>query len=196
MNIGEIKKDRKFWQRMLREAVFYDGAIDGIRGPKQRTAETKWEAACLGLAQLHGTFDQRSEENILTLLPNAQKVARQWLATVREMAAGMGVQVKIICGTRSYAEQDRLYAKRPRVTNARGGQSWHNFGLAFDFGVFSADGKEYYGEHKCYKVFGQKAAEIEGAEWGGAWKSFKDEPHIQLALYNTVADARNHFERN
>ena len=196
MNIGEIKSDRKFWQRMLRAAGYYDGAIDGIRGPKQRAAEAKWESACLGLAQLYGKYDQRSEENILTLIPAAQKAARLWMGAIQDIAASMGVTVKIICGTRSYAEQDRLYAKRPRVTKARGGQSWHNFGLAWDFGVFSADGKAYYGNHKSYKVFGKIAESIDGTEWGGAWKSFKDEPHIQLALYQTTTEARNDFERN
>lgn len=37
---------------------------------------------------------------------------------------------RLICGLRTYDEQDKLYAKRPRVTNARGGQSMHNFGVA------------------------------------------------------------------
>ena len=195
MNITEIKQDVKSWQRLLRAAGYYSGAIDGIRGPKQRAAETAWESASLGIAQMYGTFDSRSEENILTLLPSAQKVARVWLRDVQEMAAGLGVSVKIICGTRSYAEQDRLYRQRPKVTNAKGGYSWHNFGLAWDFGVFSVDGRSYYGEHEHYKTFGRVASAIEGAEWGGEWASFKDEPHIQLALYKSVSDARKNFER-
>ncbi|SVE43245.1 uncharacterized protein METZ01_LOCUS496099, partial [marine metagenome] len=39
---------------------------------------------------------------------------------------------------RTYAEQDDLYEQGRTepgkiVTNARGGKSWHNFGLAIDF---------------------------------------------------------------
>jgi hypothetical protein len=36
-------------------------------------------------------------------------------------------------GFRSFAEQDALFDQRPKVTNARGGESQHNYGLAFDF---------------------------------------------------------------
>jgi peptidoglycan LD-endopeptidase CwlK len=45
-----------------------------------------------------------------------------------------GIVVKLVCGYRSFEEQNRLYAfgrTKPGciVTNARGGYSWHNFGL-------------------------------------------------------------------
>ncbi|MEZ5017354.1 MAG: M15 family metallopeptidase [Flavipsychrobacter sp.] len=33
---------------------------------------------------------------------------------------------------RTFKEQDALFAKRPKVTNARGGQSFHNYGCAID----------------------------------------------------------------
>lgn len=195
MNIGEIKKDRKFWQRMLRVSGYYSGEIDGIRGPLQRAAEAAWEQTCEFLKRI-GTFDQRSEENIATLLPSAQQMARNWLLAAKEVAHAEGYDVKIICGTRSYAEQDALYKKRPRVTKARGGQSWHNFGLAFDFGVFSADGKDYLEESPMYAKLGKLARQVEQAEWGGDWNDFKDEPHVQLRKYRTLAGAREDFERS
>lgn len=195
MNIGEIKKDRRFWQRMLRVSGYYTGEIDGIRGPLQRAAEAVWEQTCEFLKRI-GTFDQRSEENIATLLPSAQQMAREWLKAAKEAAHAEGYDVKIICGTRSYAEQDALYKKRPRVTKARGGQSWHNFGLAFDFGIFSLDGKEYVEESPLYAVLGKLARQVQNAEWGGDWEDFKDEPHVQLRKYRTLAEAREDFERS
>lgn len=195
MNIGEIKKERKYWQRMLRVAGYYTGEIDGIRGPLQRAAEAAWEQTCDFLKRI-GTFDQRSEENISTLLPSAQQMAREWLKVAKGVAHDEGYDVKIICGTRSYAEQDALYKKRPRVTRARGGQSWHNFGLAFDFGVFSLDGKEYVEESPLYAVLGKLARQVQNAEWGGDWEDFKDEPHVQLRKYRTLAGAREDFERS
>lgn len=195
MNIGEIKKDRRFWQRMLRVSGYYSGEIDGIRGPLQRAAEAAWEQTCEFLKRI-GTFDQRSEENIATLLPSAQQMAREWLKAAKEAAQKEGYDVKIICGTRSYAEQDALYKKRPRVTKARGGQSWHNFGLAFDFGIFSLDGKEYVEESPLYAVLGKLARQVQNAEWGGDWNDFKDEPHVQLRKYRTLAGAREDFERS
>ena len=43
------------------------------------------------------------------------------------------VKMVVTQGLRTFAEQDKLYAQRPKVTNAKGGQSIHNYGLAFDF---------------------------------------------------------------
>lgn len=197
MTTNEMRaREPKFWQRVLRLAGYYKGRIDGIRGVLQESAEFAWQKASLGLAQMEGSFDSRSEENILTLMPPAQKVARQWLAKAKAAAAEQGFDVKIICGTRTYGEQDALYKKRPKVTNSKGGYSWHNFGLAFDFGVFSPDGKKYFGESPLYAELGKLARSIEGAEWGGDWTSFKDEPHIQLRRFKTIKEARTEFERN
>jgi peptidoglycan L-alanyl-D-glutamate endopeptidase CwlK len=196
MNATEMRKEPKFWQRLLREAGYYKFKIDGIRGPRQEAAEFEWERASLGLAQLHGLFDARSEENIRTLIPAAQKVARVWLGQAKEVAARSGLDVKIICGTRTYGEQDALYKKRPKVTNARGGYSWHNFGLAWDFGVFCKDGKQYFEESPLYKELGKLARNVQDAEWGGDWTSFKDEPHVQVRRYASIREARTAFERS
>lgn len=138
------------------------------------------------------TFDDRTEKNIATLLPAAQKAARLFMAAVRGAMIGTGLEVKIISGTRTYAEQNALYAKGrtapgPRVTNARGGYSNHNFGIAFDIGIFR-DGK-YLPESKYYDACGI-LAEGCGLEWGGRWKSFTDKPHFQLRTGLTLAQMR------
>lgn len=121
--------------------------------------------------------DDRSERNIATLHPRVQPIAREF---VRRCVAA-GLDARIICGTRTYAEQDALYEQGrtkpgPIVTKARGGQSNHNFGLAFDIGIF-ASGK-YLGSSPLYKKAGAIGREL-GLEWGGDWK-FVDEPHFQL----------------
>ena len=114
------------------------------------------------------------------------------------MAATMqGYEIKVIEGTRSYARQNDLYAqgrtkKGAKVTNARGGSSWHNFGLACDFGLFR--GKTYLEDGKAYITVGQLAQAIPGLEWGGSWTSLKDYPHVQLKKYSKVAAARAAFE--
>jgi peptidoglycan L-alanyl-D-glutamate endopeptidase CwlK len=122
--------------------------------------------------------DERSEKNIATLKPQVQPLARKLV----EQATAQGINVKVISGHRTYAEQDALYAQgrtKPGkiVTKARGGYSNHNFGLAFDIGIFSADGRTYHGEHKDYKRVGAIGKAL-GLEWGGDWK-FVDEPHFQ-----------------
>lgn len=124
------------------------------------------------------TVDERSEKTIATLLPEVQPLARALV----QKAAVNGITIKIISGHRSYAEQDALYAQGrtapgKKVTNARGGYSNHNFGIAFDVGVFS--GRQYLGESPKYKAVGVLGMEL-GLEWGGKWTSFADEPHFQL----------------
>lgn len=122
--------------------------------------------------------DPRSEKTIATLLPEVQPIAR---ALVQKAALG-GVRVKIISGLRSYEEQDALYAQGRTapgaiVTKVRGGHSNHNFGIAFDVGVF--EGNAYLPESPKYKAVGVIGMDL-GLEWGGNWKTFMDEPHFQL----------------
>src|SRR5207253_9905142 len=99
-----------------------------------------------------------------------------------ESAATIGIAIKIISGTRTFAEQDALYeqgrTKSGRiVTNARGGYSNHNFGIAFDIGVF--EGGRYLDESPAYKAVGAIGMKL-GLEWGGNWKTIQDEPHFQF----------------
>ena len=139
--------------------------------------------------------DERSEKNIKTLNPKLQPLARKLI----EEATAQGIHVKIICGNRTYAEQDALYAQgrsKPGsiVTKAKGGQSMHNVGCAFDIGIFSADGKKYYDESNDYERVG-KIGESLGLTWGGGWK-FVDQPHFQLTEGRDLAELRSAFEKH
>lgn len=122
--------------------------------------------------------DARSETNIATLLPEVRPIAR---ALVHRAAAD-GIRIKVISGLRTYAEQDELYAQGrtrpgPIVTKARGGYSNHNFGIAFDVGVF--EGSRYLQESPKYAAVGALGLEL-GLEWGGNWNSIVDQSHFQL----------------
>lgn len=124
------------------------------------------------------TVDARSEAVIATLLPEVQPIARALV----QKAAAIDIQIKVISGSRTYAEQDALYAKGrtepgDKVTNAKGGYSNHNFGMAFDIGVFS--GNKYLPDSPKYKAVGTLGLEL-GLEWGGNWTSIVDQPHFQL----------------
>ena len=95
--------------------------------------------------------DSRSEKYIATLLPEVQPIARALV----QKAGQNGIRIKVISGLRTYTEQDELYAQGrtttgPKVTNARGGHSNHNFGIAFDIGVF--EGTKYLGESQNTKL--------------------------------------------
>jgi peptidoglycan L-alanyl-D-glutamate endopeptidase CwlK len=129
--------------------------------------------------------DSRSEGNIATLLPRVRPFARALI----EKAGNQGIIIKVTSGSRSFAEQDELFAQgrtKPGriVTNARGGFSNHNFGIAFDVTIFTGSSdpekaKTPVFESPLYKVIGALGTDL-GLEWGGNWKTITDEPHFQL----------------
>lgn len=180
MSAQFFRDDILFLQRFLSCCGFYSGDLDGLYGPKSNAAEDAFEAASNAIAAEEGSFEPRSETNIRSLQIKAQPLARRSLGALRQA----GHPAKIISGTRSYAEQNALFRQGrfgnpgPKVTNARGGESWHNFGLAWDIGLFP--GGAYAEEGGPYELVGP-TAKVSGVEWGGDWRSFRDLPHYQVA---------------
>lgn len=106
---------------------------------------------------------------------------------------------------RTFAEQDALYAQgrtKPGsiVTKAKGGQSYHNYGLAVDivllvdkdsngtFETASWDTKSDFDGDK--KADWQEVVAIfkrYGWEWGGDWR-FVDAPHFQKTFGRSIVD--------
>ena len=191
-NLAQVQKDVRFWQRLLTFAGYNPGKADGVNGRKTRAAAQEWMNDAERIRVEIGSFDERSERNIATLTPETQRAARIWLKAAKAIAEAEGYDVRIICGTRTYKEQDALFSKRPRVTKARGGQSMHNFGIAWDVGIFRA--KAYFGNHALYTKVGKLYNQVPGITWGGTWKSFVDQPHYQLSKYASSSSARNAFE--
>lgn len=193
MTLSEIKLEKKFWQRALRLAGYYTGSIDGIKGPKQTAAEKQWDDAVAEGKSKYGTFDERTERNLETLLPVVQNYARKWLKEkAMPWAAENGLVLKLIQGTRSYGEQDALYAqgrtkKGAKVTNARGGYSNHNFCIAFDIGLFK--GGSYLESDTQYVKLHKACGHPEQFEWGGNWTSPVDTPHYQYAKWGKTTSA-------
>lgn len=186
--------DTLFLQRLLKAQDIYTGRLDGSWGPKTEAAVNEAERRADELASLFGTFDPRSERNIRTLHLEAQKAARIFLTGF----VNVPYSVRIISGNRTYAEQDMIYAQgrtRPGriVTNARGGQSNHNFAIAWDIGIF-VDGK-YLPESPLYKDAAPIALiATTGVEWGGHW-SKPDRPHYQLVTGKSTSEVRALFEK-
>lgn len=182
-----FKADVWFAQRFLACAGLYTDTIDGSYGKNTAKAEADFNKLVVEYAEQFGRFDDRTEGNIMSLLPKAQVLAREAMIAARGLGGGLTVQ--ILSGTRTYAEQDAIYAQGRRgvkgekiVTKAKAGQSNHNFGIAFDVGVFK--GKTYYdgdtaAEIKAYADLSKLIKPV-GLEWGGDWKSITDTPHYQV----------------
>ena len=105
--------------------------------------------------------------------------------------------VRVTQGLRTFAEQDALYQQgrtKPgkKVTNAKAGQSIHNYGFAVDIVLIidrktaSWDTKKDWDNdqiadwYECVKIFAKH-----GWEWGGNWKTFKDLPHFDKRGFNS-----------
>lgn len=133
-------------------------------------------------------------------------VRQQVINSIEEVEKGFPVwmAVRVVEATRSIEYQNELYAQgrtKPGkiVTNAKGGQSYHNYGLAIDFAILvdaNRDGKydtlswdtgadmdkdQNKDWLEVAKVF--KAA---GFEWGGDFQSIKDYPHFQRSFGYSV----------
>lgn len=193
-----------FTQRLLRAQGLYLGAVlDGEWGPKTEAAYEIFLERSERVACMLGKFDERSERNIRTLLVPVQETARRFLRGVRDA----GFDVRIISGTRTYGEQTALYrigrtkgGKGSIVTNARAGQSNHNFGLSWDIGVWTPE-HGYVGDKAgepvaLYRQVATKAKTLGLAEleWGGDWQRFKDLPHYQYTLGYGIGTIRAKFE--
>jgi peptidoglycan LD-endopeptidase CwlK len=195
MSAKLFKDDILFLQRVLAVSGFYTKALNGKWSSDVDAAEEAFLASYAKIKSQLGGFDTRTENCITTLIPAAQVKAREFMNAVK----GLPLTYRIISGTRTYAEQNVLFAKRPKVTNARGGQSNHNFGIAWDVGIFE-NGKYYEGnskkEDKAYVALGALAkSKVSGLEWGGDWKSFVDKPHYQLASGKSTSQVRKLFEK-
>ena len=136
--------------------------------------------------------------HILDLHPDLQPLALAFLAR----CAARQVDVLIVCTYRSGAEQDALYAigrTKPgaRVTNAKAGQSAHNFTIngrpaakAFD-AVPLLHGRPIWEDPRDadadwtndfgWKVMGEVAAELGLVWYGRPGSAFREAPHFQLA---------------
>lgn len=120
-----------------------------------------------------------------------------------ERCYARGVPIVITQGLRTIAEQDALYAQgrtKPGsiVTNAKGGYSYHNFGLAVDFALLLPNGSSVswdmnrdYNENniKDWIEVVEEAKKL-GFDWGGDWTSFKDYPHFQMVFGLTLTQLR------
>ncbi len=195
MRFEQIGSDVLFYQRLLKSDGLYSGKLDGLWGPKTEAATGAFYSEYENIKNKTGSFDPRTEKHIASLSIRAQREARLFM----HRALGHGISVKIISGTRTYEEQDKLYRQgrygNPGkvVTNARGGRSNHNFGIAWDIGIFRENGS-YSTDSKDYNNLAVYA-KSDALEWGGDWQSFVDPPHYQVKTTQPeIAWVRSRFE--
>lgn len=135
-------------------------------------------------------MDQYTVERIAKLHPTVRDEISKIINECNKSLTGRA-QVRITQGLRTFEEQNELYAigrTKPgkKITNAKGGQSVHNYGFAVDI-CLVIDGKMASWDtakdwdndttadwYECVKIFAKF-----GWNWGGNWKTFKDLPHFE-----------------
>lgn len=125
------------------------------------------------------------------LLPPVRERVERMIADCK----AEGIDLLVTSTYRDNASQDALYAQGRTapgriVTNARSGQSYHNYRCAVDV-VPIRNGKAIWNaKDPVWQRIGAlgKAA---GLEWAGDWKRFKEFPHFQYTGGLTLAQLQN-----
>jgi peptidoglycan LD-endopeptidase CwlK len=132
-----------------------------------------------------------SDQRLATLAPALAERGKQ---LIRDCHAE-DVVIRIGDGLRSWSRQNALYAKGRTaagavVTYARGGESFHNFGLAFDIELLDSDGRPTWDARDPGWSAAGRLGVARGLRWGGHWKRSKDLPHFELGTHLTLEDCR------
>ena len=119
----------------------------------------------------------------------------------------LGRELYIVGGLRSYDEQDALHAigrdgdDGRIVTNARAGESWHNFGRGIDF-AFEEHGTQRptwsnttSKDQRDWRLLGEMGEAI-GLEWGGRFESLGDFGHFHFSDGMNIDKARTMYEND
>ena len=140
-------------------------------------------------------WDAVSERNIERLHPKVRDKAREFINKVEKE---LGIKLRATSTLRTYAEQNELYAQgRTKaggiVTNAKGGQSNHNFGTALDVVPIVNGQADWKTSADTWSKIA-KVGKAVGFDWGGDWKSIVDKPHFEMNFGNSLAQMRQKYE--
>ena len=139
-------------------------------------------------------WDLISQKRIDKLHPSV----RQKVLAFINKADKQGIKLRVTDGIRTFEEQNELYAQgrtKPGniVTNAQGGESYHNYGLAVDV-VEMVKGKPVYNNPNWEKI--AAIGKSFGFVWGGDFKRIKDKPHFHLDFGYKIADLQRKVINN
>ncbi|WP_313636737.1 M15 family metallopeptidase [Paenibacillus sp.] len=141
----------------------------------------------------------KSAAKLVGLIPCVKAAAEELI----DRSFALGIPIIVTQGLRTFAEQNALYEQgrtKPgsKVTNARGGHSNHNFGVAIDFALLTNEGRAVSWDTKLDDNRNGKAdwnevvalAKALGFTWGGDWKTFLDLPHFEMTFGLSTAKYR------
>jgi peptidoglycan L-alanyl-D-glutamate endopeptidase CwlK len=134
-------------------------------------------------------MDNVTQQRVLLLHPSIRNEVTQLINQANAQLT-KHAEIRIVQGLRTFDEQSALYnqgrtTKGKKVTNAKAGQSYHNYGLAIDFALLINDTqiswdlkKDWDGDKIADWMEVVKVFRNAGYEWGGTW-TFQDNPHLE-----------------
>lgn len=130
--------------------------------------------------------DKISIERIEQLHPICKGL---FIAMIDEAETTLNITLRVTHAYRSIEQQNALYAQGRTtpgnvVTNAKGGSSYHNYGLAVDLAQLLPNGtiNWNFDYSKLYPI-----ALKYGIEWGGKFRTIVDKPHFQRTMGRTTS---------
>ncbi len=132
-------------------------------------------------------WDSSSNNNIAKIHSKLKPLAFKFINVLDK---NHNIKIRAYQGLRTFEEQNELYKKgrddegktvdkKKIITNAKGGQSYHNFGLAIDV-VEIKEGKALW-KNENWELIGKVGKEC-GFGWGGDWSGFVDKPHFEYTM--------------
>ena len=124
------------------------------------------------------------------LIPPAKERVERFLSLCKDQ----GIDLLVTSTYRDNESQQALYEQGRTtagkvVTNAKAGDSWHNWRCAVDV-VPMVNGKPNWdGLHPVWDQIGQ-LGEQAGLEWAGRWRTFKELAHFQYTGGLTLTDLK------
>ena len=125
-----------------------------------------------------------------TLLPIVKTKCEEFISACK----AQGIDICVVAGYRSIEQQNAIYAQGRTtagniVSNAKGGQSFHNWKCAMDFAP-QVNGAINWNDIDSFKRCGAIAKSI-GFEWGGDFPNLQDWGHLQYTLGYPITDFQN-----
>lgn len=143
-------------------------------------------------------LDKPTLDKINTLHPFIREEVKMLVSTINNKILTGKAKIRVVQATRTFKEQQDLYNQGRTspgkiVTQAKAGDSIHNYGLAFDMCLIIDNKEVSWDTVKDFDndrqsdwmeivTFLKKFNYV----WGGDWRSFKDMPHFEKTGGNTL----------
>lgn len=117
------------------------------------------------------------------------------IEAVLKQARAEGLNVFLFEGHRSIQKQNRLFNSGRGVTRARGGSSFHNYGLAADIVFYDQQGKPSWSPRHNWKRLGEIGKAM-GLGWGGDFRRIKDMAHFEYHPDLAISDVIKIYKKD